>query len=366
MFRYLSKFNGVLVEIAERDVTAVLGEVQSEVPAHAAGTAGDEKLFALAATETLQDPEILIAEASRMLKDERVRGLATEFACQWLGIRTFSSHDEKNEKQYPTFADVRDDMFLESVRFFEDLFQRDGSVLEILDADHTFMNETLAKHYGFDHVTGDGWRRVDGMKQRSRGGVLGMGAILAKQSGATRTSPVLRGNWVVETLLGEKLPDPPPTVPELPDALSREGLTVREMTERHVSDESCANCHVRIDPFGFALEAFDAIGRHREMDLIGKPVDIQVQLRDGTQFEGIEGLREYLLEIRRDEFLEQFCRKLLGFAVGRTVELSDQPLIEEMVMQLKKNDFHFSAVVETILVSEQFRFHRGLEATVLE
>jgi len=326
-------------------------------------TMPDSELLAAAKNKTLNEPDTLVAEARRMLEDERVRGLATEFACQWLGIRTFSSHNEKNEKEYPTFTDVRDDMFEESVRFFEDLFRRNGSVLEILDADHTFMNESLAKHYEFSGVTGDNWQRIDGLKQRSRGGVLGMGAILAKQSGATRTSPVLRGNWVVETLLGEKLPDPPATVPKLPDALSLEGLTVRQMTERHVSDPSCASCHVRIDPFGFALESFDAIGRFRDKDLNGMRVDTQVQLKDGTRFEGIDGLRSYLLMERRDDFLEQFCRKLLGFAVGRTVELTDQPLVDEMVTQLKQNDYRISAAIETILRSKQFRFHRGLEST---
>jgi hypothetical protein len=239
-------------------------------------------------------------------------------------------------------------------------------VLEILDADHTFLNGPLAEHYGVDGIAGDDWKRVDGMRQRSRGGVLGMATILSKQSGATRTSPVLRGNWVVETLLGEKLPDPPATVPELPDALSREGLTVRQMTERHVSDPSCANCHVRIDPFGFSLESFDAIGRFRAKDLIGQPVDTQVQLKDGTEFQGIAGLRSYLLKERRDDFLEQFSRKLLGFALGRTVELSDQPLVDEMVTRLKEKNFRCSAAIETIVRSNQFRFHRGLESTYEE
>ena len=326
-------------------------------------TMPDNELLAAAVNHTLHEPDKLLAEARRMLRDGRIRGLATEFACQWLGIRTFSAHDEKNEKQYPTFADVRDDMFEESVRFFEDLFRRDGSVLEILNADHTFLNSALAKHYGMKDITGNDWQRVDGMQQRSRGGVLGMGAILSKQSGATRTSPVLRGNWIVETLLGEQLPDPPATVPELSDALSRDGLTVRQMTERHVSDPSCANCHVRIDPFGFALESFDAIGRYRSQDLIGNPVDTKVQLKDGTQFQGIDGLRSYLLTERPDDFLEQFCRKLLGFALGRTVELSDQPLVDEMVSELKQHDYRFSAAVDALLRSQQFRFHRGLEAT---
>ena len=190
-----------------------------------------------------------------------------------------------------------------------------------------------------------------------------MASTLSRQSGATRTSPVLRGNWVVDTFLGEKLPDPSATVPELPDALSREGLTVQQMTERHVRDESCSNCHVRIDPFGFALESFDAIGRFRTRDLIGQPVDTEAKLRDGTRFSGLHGLRSYLLEVRRDDFMAQFCRKLLGFALGRSVELSDRPLVEEMVAELVRKDFRSSAAIEAIVRSAQFRHHRGLEGT---
>lgn len=373
-----SALRGVLVRVLISP--SFLYRIEEPIPGDAAGAVSrwelatrlsyflwsslpDGKLIASAANSSILDPDRLVEQAHRMLRDNRVRGLATEFACQWLHVRGFDSHDEKNERQYPYFSELRDDMYEETIRFFEDLFRRDGSVLEILDADHTFVNGPLAKHYGFDGVEGESWVRVDKVKQKSRGGILGMATVLSKQSGATRTSPVLRGNWIVETLLGEKLPDPPATVPELPDALSREGLTVRQMTERHVSDESCANCHVRIDPFGFALESFDAIGRFRLKDLVDQPVDTHARLRDGTEFEGIQGLREYLLGKRRDDFLKQFCRKLLGFAIGRSVELSDQPLVDEMRRHLIEKDFRFSAAVEAILRSQQFRFHRGLEAT---
>jgi len=193
-----------------------------------------------------------------------------------------------------------------------------------------------------------------------------MAALLSKQSGATRTSPVLRGNWVAETLLGEHLPDPPPTVPELPDAVSREGLTVRELTEKHVSAIECAGCHVLIDPFGFALESFDAVGRFRQKDFVDKPVDTRAELRDGTKFTGIDGLKSYLLNERRDDFLRQFCRKLLGYSLGRPVQLSDEPLIAEMLGNLSEYEFRFSTAVETIVGSKQFRNHRGLEATRVE
>ena len=190
-----------------------------------------------------------------------------------------------------------------------------------------------------------------------------MAAVLSKQSGATRTSPVLRGNWIVATLLGEKLPDPPATVPELPDAINRDGLTIRESTEKHVRNPTCANCHRRIDPFGFALESFDAIGRLRAKDLIGKSVDTHVRLQDGTEFTGLDGLLVYLLEHRREDFVRQFCRKLVGFALGRSVQLSDKPLIDKMLGQLSANDYRIWSAIETVIGSKQFRYHRGLDAT---
>ena len=307
--------------------------------------------------------EELLRQTRRMLRDERVRGLATEFACQWLDLHDFSSYNAKNETQYPLFIDLRGDMYEEVVRFFQDLFRRNGSLLEVLDSDHTFVNAALAKHYGWREFTGKGWRRWDGIRQYSRGGVIAMAAVLSKQSGATRTSPVLRGNWIVETLLGEKLPDPPATVPELPDAVNRNGLTVRESTERHVRNPTCANCHRRIDPFGFALESFDAIGRLRDKDPVGKSIDTNVQLPDGTEFRGLDGLRRYLLSQRLDDFVRQFCKKLIGFALGRSVQLSDQPLIDAMHDQLAANDYRIWSAVETLIRSKQFRYHRGLEAT---
>ena len=225
----------------------------------------DAELTRLAAAGRLHDPDVLAAQARRMVRDEKARGLATEFACQWLEIRDFDTHDEKSERHFPTFAQVRPDLYEEAVRFFADLFARDGSILELIDNDYTFLNEALAKHYGIPGVAGPEWRRVDGIRAHGRGGVLALGAILAKQSGASRTSPVLRGNWLLETLLGERLPKPPKNVPQLPDdEASTDGLTVRQLVEKHRSAAACAACHSRIDPFGFALEAYDPIGRLRQ------------------------------------------------------------------------------------------------------
>jgi len=181
---------------------------------------------------------------------------------------------------------------------------------------------------------------------------------LAKQSGASRTSPILRGNWISEVLLGEKLPKPPKNVPQLADAVPA-GLTERQMIERHSSDVACAKCHARIDPFGFALEHFDGIGRRREKDAAGLAIDTRTTLPDGTAIEGLAGLRDYLLEQRREEFLRQFCRKLLGYAIGRELQLSDRPLVDSMLVRLAENDFRFSVAVETIVLSQQFRMIRG-------
>jgi len=331
----------------------------------------DDLLRQAARSGQLQNPKVVAAQAARMLDDRRIRGLATEFAAQWVGIRGFDSHDEKNEKLYPEFAGLRGAMYEESVRFFEHVFRSDGRVLDLVDADYTFVNAELAEFYG---LAGSGepadakkpgtWWRVDGIKKRGRGGILGMASLLAKQSGASRTSPVLRGNWVVETMLGEKLPKPPAKVPDLPDSeTDTNGLTVRQLVEKHRQVASCAVCHERIDPFGFALESFDAIGRSRQKDLAGRPIDTKVALKDGTRFNGIEGLRNYLLTKRRDQFVRQFCRKLLGFALGRSVELSDEPLLDQIQKDLGANDYRLSVVVKAIVTSRQFRYHRGLQAT---
>lgn len=323
----------------------------------------DAELSAVAVSGRLRDPDVLVAQMRRMLRDPRVRRLATEFACQWLHIYDFDELNEKSERHFPAFASLRGAMYEESIRFFTDFFQRDASVLNILDADYAFLNGALAAHYGIPGVTGAEWRRVDGVKKFSRGGILGQATTLAKQSGASRTSPILRGNWVCEVLLGERLPRPPKEVPRLPDdEMATEGLTVRQLVEKHTSDALCSGCHKRIDPFGYALEGFDAIGRRRDKDLGGRPIDTRVKSMDGTQFEGSEGLRNFLLTARRDAFLRQFCRKLLGYALGRSVQLSDEPLIAEMRAQLKSNDYRIGTPMEMIVRSRQFREMRGRDA----
>jgi hypothetical protein len=337
-------------------------------------SAPDAELTQLATTGKLHEPDVLAAQVKRMMKDERIRRLATEFGCQYLHVREVAELDEKSERHFPTFINVRESMQEEVTRFFIDLFQNDRSVLSLLDADHTFVNAELAAHYGMKaeewgqkntsvpHFpapillpTSD-WHRVDHIRSQGRGGILGFAATLAKQAGASRTSGILRGAWLCEVVLGEKLPVPPKGVPILPEQ-PPEGLTERQLVEKHSSDANCAGCHRRIDPFGFALEGFDAIGRARK-------ADTKVILPDGSRVDGIEGLRTYLIEKRSDDFLRQFCRKLVGYALGRSVQLSDKPLIASMLTQLKSGDHNVGSAIELIVRSPQFREVRGRDYVV--
>jgi hypothetical protein len=301
--------------------------------------------------------EDIPSQAQRMLKSDKVRRLALEFGCQYLHVRDVATLDEKSERHFPTFLDLRDDMQEEVTRFFIDLIQNNRSIVSLLDADHTFVNEALVKHYQLGFPTDSdsknnlrenpNWHRIDGLHDQGRGGILGFAATLSKQAGASRTSAILRGTWLTEVVLGEKLPPPPKGVPILPEE-APDNLTERQLIERHSSDANCAGCHKRIDPYGFALEGFDAIGRARQ-------ADTQTTLPDGTAVDGLNDLRDYLLTQRRDDFTRQFCRKLLGYALGRSVQLSDKPLIEQMMT----TDLRFGSLVDLIVRSSQFRELRG-------
>jgi hypothetical protein len=310
----------------------------------------DEELRSVAVAGKLRDPEVLAAQARRMLKDDRVRRLATEFGCQYLHVRDVATLDEKSERHFPAFKPLREAMQEEVTRFYIDLFQNDRSVLSLLDADYTFLNQPLADHYGIP-FQGSDWQRVEGIKKYGRGGALGFSATLAKHSGASRTSAILRGMWVSEVLLGDKIPNPPKGVPTLPEEAPA-GLSERQLIERHSSDARCAGCHKRIDPFGFALEGFDAIGGTRAADT--KSVTF-----DGTAVEGLAGLRDYLANQRRADFLRQFSRKLLGYSLGRSAQLSDQPLIDNLS---KTEGGHVGKMIEQIVLSPQFREIRGQES----
>ena len=308
-------------------------------------SAPDEELLRAAKQGQLRNQQNLESQVKRMLADDRLRRLATEFGCQWLQVRDISALEEKSDRHFPTFVDIRADLQEEVTRFFVDLFQNNRSPLSLIDANHLFANEALALHYGIKPKAQD-WMRYDGAEELGRGGALAFGATLAKNSGASRTSAILRGTWISEVILGDKLPNPPKGVPVLPEE-PQAGLSERQIIEKHSSDSQCAACHRRIDPYGFALEGFDAIGRRRD-------ADTQTVLYDGTRVDGLEGLKRYLASTRREDVLRQFCRKLLGYALGRSVQLSDKPLIDQMMREQGAAD-----IVLSIVSSRQFQERRG-------
>jgi hypothetical protein len=321
----------------------------------------DAELAAAAKAGRLHDDAVLVSQTRRMLAAPAARRLAEEFGAQWLHVYGFATLDEKNAELFPTFAGLRSDMEEETIRFLDDFFRNDRSILSLIDADHTFLNEPLAKHYGIDGVTGPEWRRVEGVRRHGRGSILGLATTLSTQAGASRTSPILRGNWLYETILGEKLPKPPKDVPQLSENVPA-GLSERQLISLHSENEACAKCHRRIDPFGFALEEFDCIGRLRTTDAAGKPIDAKATALDGTAIEGQQGLRAYLLGPRRDQFVRVFCRKLLGYALGRGVQLSDEPLLDEMVARLATHEYRVSVAIDAIVTSPQFKSIRGRDA----
>ena len=321
----------------------------------------DKELLAAANNGSLNQVSVLHDQTRRMLKDPKIIRMAEQFACQWFHINDFDENDDKNEKLFPQFEKLRSSMYKESLLFFENMFRNNGSILDFIKADYVFLDRPLAEHYGEDvfnlwdthKIKGNGWKRIEGARLHGRGGILGMSTVLSVNSGASRTSPILRGNWIYETLLGQKLPRPPLNVPVLPEAIP-ENLTARQLIEKHSSSKECAKCHERIDPYGFALEQFDAIGRKRE-----SPMDTSTVLYDGTKIDGIKGLQNYIVSQRLDDFLEQFCRKILGYSLGREVQLSDIPLIEQMKNNLKKSDYRFHELVQQVVSSDQFRKIRG-------
>lgn len=323
----------------------------------------DKELLARAAAGDLQRPEVIAAQARRMLADPRVRRLALEFGGNWLDFRQFQQHNAVDRRRFPEFTDeLRQAMFEEPVRFFEDLIHRDGSVLDLLEADHTFVNGVLAEHYDIPAsgaAAGD-WVRIDDARQFGRGGLLPMSVFLTKNSPGLRTSPVKRGYWVARRLLGEHIPAPPADVPELPEDEAKLGeLSLREVLARHRAVKSCAACHQRFDSIGLVFEGYGPVGERRERDLGGRSVDDQAEFPDGSRGRGLDGLQSYLRRERTADFLDNLCRKLLAYALGRSLLLSDEATLRKMRAELETGDHRFSRLVETIVTSPQFLNRRG-------
>ena len=324
----------------------------------------DERLFEQARSGKLREPSVLIGEVDRMLRDDRVRGLAIEFGSQWLDFQRFQEHNSVDRGRFPQFTDsLRDAMYQEPIRFLVDMIQQNRSVLSCIDAKHTFVNVELAKHYGFateENANLSEWTRVSDLPSSQRGGLLPMAAFLTQNAPGLRTSPVKRGYWVVRRLLGEQIPPPPPGVPELPVDESKMGeLTLRQTLEKHRQHESCAICHDRFDSIGLAFESYGPIGEHRSRDLGENPIDDSSVFPNGNIGNGVDGLREYLMKSRQSDFSENLCRKLLAFALGRTLRLADDLLIEKMQANLILEDYRFDSMVKTIVLSPQFLEKRG-------
>ena len=301
---------------------------------------------------SLLKPEVLAAQTQRMLRDSKASALAQEFAGQWLKFSGFDEKSSVDEKAFPQFTpELRADMQREVVEFFTHLVREDRNVSDIITGDYSFMNERLGWHYSVPNIVGNHFREVK-VAQHHRGGLLGMGAILTKTSRPSRTSPVLRGDYLYQVVLGFSSPPPPPNVPELKEASKPASL--REALMQHRADQACAVCHDRIDPLGFALERFDPIGRFRAE----AEIDDTGELKDGTRFQGLEGLRGYLKK-NEPNFTAQFSRKLLGYSLGRQTLPSDKALILEMQDALTRNRGKFSAAVLTVIQSRQFLNRRG-------
>ncbi len=328
----------------------------------------DEELLSHAAAGDLHRPEVLTVQAHRMLKDPRVRALALEFGGNWLDFRRFEEHNAVDRERFPSFNDgLREAMFEEPLHFLVDEFQQDRSVLDLLYGKYTFVNASLAKHYGMTDVKANGtdWVRVDDADRYGRGGLFPMAVFLTKNSPGLRTSPVKRGNWVVKRVLGETIPPPPATVPALPNDESKMGnLTLRQALEAHRANPACAGCHARFDSYGLVFEGFGPIGELRSKDLGGKPVDVRAPFPGGADRSGVAGLQEFIRQQRQQDFLDTFGRKMLSYALGRSLQLSDDTILQQMQTRLAAGNYRFETLVDTIVTSRQFRYRRASTTTL--
>lgn len=316
----------------------------------------DEELMECARKGTLRNPRALQVQLDRMLKDPKASALAENFGGQWLHIRNLERMDPDPEK-FPQFTDeLREAMATETNLFFDSVVKEDRSLLNFIDADYTFVNEPLAKHYGIDGIVGPEFQRVS-VDPNVRGGLLGQASVLTVTSLPTRTSPVIRGVWVLENMLASAPPPPPPDVPPLDAVEVASTATLRQKLEAHRENASCASCHNRMDPLGFGLENYDAIGAWRTEDN-SQPVDSSGVLPDGQAFSGPGELKKVLLE-RKTEFTRCLTEKMLTYALGRGVEDFDAPVIEDIVAGVEHGEYRFSALVYEIVRSLPFTKQQG-------
>ena len=319
----------------------------------------DDELIEAAADGRLGDPAEIERQTRRLLGDERSKALVDNFASQWLRLRNLESQ-ERESADYPEFDEnLREAFRRETELFVESNLREDRSLLELLSANYTFVNERLARHYGIPGVYGDRFRRVEFDRDHPRGGLLGHGGLLMVTSYPNRTSPVVRGKWLLETILGAPPPEPPPNVPGLPDrGEGGEPASVRDRLERHRANPACAGCHAPMDPLGFALENFDAIGLWRATSEAGRPIDASATMPSGEAFEGPAGLRRVLLN-RGEDFASAVTEKLLAYALGRGLEYTDRPAVRRILRDAATDDYRWSSIVLGIVKSAPFQWRRA-------
>ena len=317
----------------------------------------DDRLLDAAERGRLSDPAVLEAEVRRMLADPRAEALTTNFASQWLYLRNLAA-TEPNLRLFPDYDDnLRQGFRRETELFFQSVVEEDRSVLDLLDSDYTFLNERVARHYGIPNVYGDRFRRVSLAGDSPRRGVLGHGSILTVTSHATRTSPVRRGKFILENILGMPPPAPPANVPPLPETASVRALTMRQRMEQHRANPVCAACHRSIDPLGLALENFDAVGQWRTLGDGGSALDTSGSLPGGQSFEGVAGLRQALLS-RPDVFVGTLTEKLMTYALGRGIDYRDAPAVRQIRREAGRERYRFSSLVLAIARSAPFQMRR--------
>ena len=313
----------------------------------------DEELLNLAIAEKLREPGVLEAQVMRMLGDERSTSLVNNFASQWLHLRNLESVTP-DLRLFPDFDDNLRQAFREETELFvASILREDRSVLDLIKADYTYLNERLARHYRIPNVVGSRFRRVKVDPEHHRGGLLRQGSILTVTSYATRTSPVIRGNWVLENIIGTPPPPPPPNIPALDENKVAAGLSMRERLATHRANPACASCHDLMDPVGFSLENFDAVGRWREFEN-GDAIDVSGGLPDGNVFVGVTNLEDGLLK-RPELFVNTLSEKLLTFALGRGIESSDAPAIRQIVRESRSDGYRLSSIILGITKSVPFQ-----------
>ncbi len=319
----------------------------------------DDELLDLAARGKLKDPAVLEQQARRMLADPRSESMVTNFAAQWLYLRDIEAK-QPDELLFPDFDEtLRAAFHRETELFLDSVLRENRSVLDLLTANYSFLNERLARHYGIPNVEGSYFRRVTFPEGSVRGGLLGQGSILTITSYATRTSPVLRGKWVLENLLSAAPPPPPPNVPALKTESEEPGktLSMREAMTQHRANPACAGCHARMDPIGFAMENFDAVGKWRDRDA-GNSIDTSGVFPDGSKFDGMPGLKKALLR-RPEQFVNTVAERLLMYAVGRNLQYYDAPAVRAAVHEAAAGNYQFSSLVLGVVKSVPFQMRES-------